>query len=183
MKKRKVLVKVESSYIYELKKKFDSLTDKIVTVTLEIDDTPESYKLLCSDDKIQDWSFIEDEDKRTENNSLYYNVKKTLASKDLKDMQTVLRICQLYQEELETSNTDEILPEKLISNALDKLNNSSFELPKTLPSDLVKDLLLKMAKGKDKFADYLMKSFIRIAKDKNSTSTFEEFCKLVFNVE
>ena len=180
MKKRKVLVKVESSYIYELKKKFDSLTDKIVTVTLEIDDTPESYKLLCSDDKIQDWSFIEDEDRGTD---LYYSVKKTLASKDLKEMQTVLRICQLYQEELETSNTDEILPEKLISNALDKLDNSSFELPKTLPSDLVKDLLLKMAKGKDKFADYLMKSFIRIAKDKNSTSTFEEFCKLVFNVE
>ena len=177
MKKRKVLVKVESSYVYELKKKFESSTDKIVTVTLEIDDTPESYKLLCSDDKIQDWSFIEDEDKRTD---LYYNVKKTLASKDLKEMQTVLRICQLYQEELETSNTDKILPEKLISNALDKLDNSSFELPKTLPSDLVKDLLLKMAKGKDKFADYLMKSFIRIAKDKNSTSTFEEFCKLVF---
>lgn len=180
MKKRKVLVKVESSYIYELKKKFDSLTDKIVTVTLEIDDTPESYKLLCSDDKIQDWSFIEDEDRGTD---LYYSVKKALAAKDLKEMQTVLRICQLYQEELETSNTDEILPEKLISNALDKLDNSSFELPKTLPSDLVKDLLLKMAKGKDKFADYLMKSFIRIAKDKNNTSTFEEFCKLVFNVE
>lgn len=59
MSTRKITIRVDKEDLSEVLREIKG--DQIVSVTLELPDTKETYKYLSVNDKVLDWEFIEDE--------------------------------------------------------------------------------------------------------------------------